>query len=203
MANAGIARAIVVDSRLLFGEMLQTCLAKGGHTILGQAQTLDEALMQIDTLHPNLVILGPELAEHSLCICREIICYSPESKVIIFSKHADEPLFQADAFQVGASACPHAEITIEELQVVIDQVLSGQRLFPHESYSLAFQPIELTRREREVLRLIVDGKSDKEIADALGLKFNTVRNHTQHILEKLGVHSRQEAMWRARSRGLV
>ena len=203
MANAEIARAIVVDPRLLFGEVLRACLVTGGHKILAETRTSDEALAQIDALHPNLVILGPHLAGNSLCVCHQVIHHSPAIKVIIFTAHVDEPLFQADAVHAGASACLHAEFTNEELLAVIAQVLAGQRLFSHEILSLAFQPIELTGRERDVLRLMVDGKSDKEIADALRLKFNTVRNHTQHILEKLSVHSRHEAIWRARHRGLV
>jgi DNA-binding NarL/FixJ family response regulator len=51
--------------------------------------------------------------------------------------------------------------------------------------------------------LMAEGKTDRAIAVALDLKFSTVRNHAQHILDKLDVHSRREAVWRARHRGLV
>jgi DNA-binding NarL/FixJ family response regulator len=50
---------------------------------------------------------------------------------------------------------------------------------------------------------MAEGKTDREIADTLTVRFATVRNHTQHILEKLNVHTREEAVWRARARGLV
>jgi DNA-binding NarL/FixJ family response regulator len=112
-------------------------------------------------------------------------------------------LFQADAVYTGVTACVRPETTSEELLTVIVQVMAGQRLFSHEIFALAFQPIELAERERDVLRLMADGKTDREIADTLSLKFNTVRNHTRHILEKLSVNSRQEAIWRARGRGIV
>ncbi len=203
MANAEIAQALIVDARPLFGEALRACLAKGGHKILGQAQSVDEAIQQIDAMEPNLVILGSHLAETSLLLCRDLISRLSTLKIILFTAHANDLLFQADAVYASIAACVHPETTNEELLEVIAKVLAGQRLFSQEILSLAFQPIELTERERDVLRLMVEGKSDREIADALNLKFNTVRNHTQHILEKLGVHSRQEAVWRARHRGFV
>lgn len=203
MTDVKIARTIVVDARPLFGEAIRACLEKDGHAILAQVQNLDGAIHQIDAVHPNLVIIGPHLAEPSLVACQRITTPSPTLKVIIFTAHADDLLFQADAVYAGVAACICPETTDEALLAVIAKVMAGERLFSQEMFSLAFQPIELTGRERDVLRLMADGKSDWEIADALGLKFNTVRNHTQHILGKLGVHSRQAAVWRARHRGLV
>jgi len=198
-----IARAIVVDARPLFSKVIRECLEKGGHIILAQVQNLDEAIHHIDVVRPNLVIIGSDLAEHSLVACQRIATCSAMLKVIIFTAHADEPLFQADAAYSGVAACVRPEITDGELLAVIAKVMAGVRLFSHKIPPLAFQPIELTGRERDVLRLMAKGKSDREIANALGVKFNTVRNHTQHILEKFSVHSRQEAVWRARHRGLV
>lgn len=67
----------------------------------------------------------------------------------------------------------------------------------------SFQPIVLTPREREVLKLLAEGKTDREIAAALALSAAAVRNHSQHILEKLDVHNRHEAVRRARRLGWV
>jgi DNA-binding NarL/FixJ family response regulator len=203
MDDVKIARALIIDARPLFGEALRACLAKGGYRILGQVHGVDEALQQIEAMDPNLVIVGPHRAETGLLLCRELISRQPTLKIILFTAHADDLLFQADAVYTGVTACVRPETTSEELLTVIVQVMAGQRLFSHEIFALAFQPIELTERERDVLRLMADGKTDREIADTLSLKFNTVRNHTRHILEKLSVNSRQEAIWRARGRGIV
>ena len=79
--------------------------------------------------------------------------------------------------------------------------MTGHQLFSRGILSLAFQQIELTARERTVLKLLAESKTDREIAAALGLSVATVRNHSQHILEKLGVHNRHEAVRRARRLG--
>jgi DNA-binding NarL/FixJ family response regulator len=196
-------RALIVDPRPLFRTALQACLTKVGGVVVEQCADFDEACQRVEMLKPDLMVLGPHLAEAGLSVCREIYRRLPTLKVIIFTAHADNLLFQADAVYAGVAACVRPEITDEELLTVVARVMVGERLFSPEIFALAFQPIDLTGREREVLRLMVNGKSDREIAHTLKLKFNTVRNHTQHILEKLGVHSRQEAVWRARHRGLV
>ena len=197
------ARAIVVDPHPRFGDSMRACLAKGGHVALSQAQYFDEAMHQTNLLQPDLMIVGPHLAQSSLPACHAMIARVPTLKGILFTAHADEMLFQADAAHAGIAACLRPETTDEELLAVIAKVMTGEQLFSHEILSLAFQPIRLTARELEVLSRMAEGKTDREIASALNVRFDTVRNHTQHILEKLNVHTRQEAVWRARARGLV
>lgn len=94
-------------------------------------------------------------------------------------------------------------MTDEEYLAIIANAIAGHQLFTREILSLAFQAITLTAREREVLQLVIEGRTDPEIASVLAIKVPTVHNHTQHILEKLGVHDRHEAVRRARRRGLV
>jgi DNA-binding NarL/FixJ family response regulator len=79
--------------------------------------------------------------------------------------------------------------------------MAGHPLFSREILSLAFWPTELTAREREVLKLLAEGKTDREIAAALVLSLPTVRKHSQKVLEKLDVHERREAVRRARRLG--
>jgi DNA-binding NarL/FixJ family response regulator len=195
--------AVIVEPRSLFCDAIGVCLTKGGYVTLSQAQNLDEAMRQADSLHPDLMIIGPQLTEESLVVCREMTKRLPALKVILFTAHADEPLFRADAAYAGVAACLRPESTDEECLAVVRKVMAGQQFFSDGILSLAFQPIGLTPREREVLKLMVEGKTDQQIADILNLKLPTVHNHTQRILEKLGVHHRQEAIWRARHRGLI
>ncbi len=114
-----------------------------------------------------------------------------------------DPLFQTDAVYAGASACLPIGTSDAECLAAISAVMAGHQLFPREILAQGLQLIALTPRERAVLKLLAEGKTDREIANALTVKTATIRTHTQHILEKLGVHSRQEAVWRARHRGLV
>ena len=203
MPETRTARAIIVDPRPLFGEGMRACLNKGGHTMLGQALNLAEAFEQVKSRQPNLVIIGPHLADSSLAICREINQRWNHIKLIIFTAHANDPLFQADAANAGAAACLPPETTDAECLAAIAQVMEGREYFPRDIVVLGAQPIELSAKELEVLRLLAEGKKDREIAEALGVQVSTIRSHAQHILEKLSVHTRQEAVRRARNRGLV
>jgi two-component system, NarL family, response regulator EvgA len=145
-------RAIIVDPHPLFCDAIRNCLTKGGYVVLSQAQDLDETMRQADSLHPDLVIVGPHLMEEGLVMCREMTRRWPSLRIIIFTAHADEPLFRADAAYAGVAACLRPESTDEELLAVIAKVMTGEQLFPHEILSLAFQPIKLTARELQVLR---------------------------------------------------
>ncbi len=160
--------------------------------------------MTLDTLNPDLVVIGQNLAEHeSLEICREITSRWPTIKTIIYTTHADDPLFQTDAVYAGASACLPVETSDAECLAAISAVMAGHQLFPREILAQGLQLIALTPREREVLKLLAEGKTDKEIAQTLTLAFRTVRNHAHNILQKLGSRNRHEAVQRAKRRGLV
>lgn len=203
MPETTFLRAFVIDPRPLFGGAMRACMSKGGHALLGQALTLSEGLSQVDSLQPDLLIVGPHVGESGLTICRDIRHRLPTLKIILFTAHADDSLFQADAVYTGVSALVRPESTDAECLAVIAQLKAGQPFFPQEFLALASQPIHLTVRERDVLKLMAEGRTDHEVADALGLKVSTVRNHVQRILEKLSVRSRREAIWRAQRRGLI
>lgn len=204
VTEAAPARAIVVDPSPLFYEGMTNCLSRGGYVAVGQAHNLEDALQQVDSLHPDLVMVGPNLAEQdSLAVCREVISRWPSIKAIVVTAYADDPLFQADAAYSRAVACLPPEVTYEDCLATIAAVMAGHVLFSREILAEAFQLIRLTTREREVLKLLAEGKADREIADALTVKLSTVRSHSQHVLEKLGVHNRQDAVRRACRRGLI
>lgn len=154
------------------------------------------------SLQPTLVILGPHLPEdRSLALCREIRRRWPASKIAVITEQADDPLFQADAAYSGAAAYLPVDVDAQGCLSAIEAVIAGHVLFPYDILSQAFHLPALTERERAVLRLLAEGKSHREVAAALKLAVGTVRNHAQRILEKLAVHSRAEAVRRARRRG--
>ncbi len=197
-------RAVVVDASPLAYAGILECLNLGEHTVQGQARNLDEALQQLGATSTDLVVIGPSLSEdESLAVCREILCRWSSIKTIIITKHAGDPFYQADAVFSGAAACLPDTVTHQDCLAAIDEVMSGHLLFPREIMDQAFEPIELTARERAVLKLLAEGKSDREIARALCVEFTTVRTHSKNIIEKFGVHNRQEAVRRARRRGFI
>ena len=198
------ARTILLDPSPIFCKGVSSCLDAGDHVMLACARNLEEALQGQAALFPNLALVGPNFLEHeSLIVCRELIRRWPALKIILFSRHADDPLFQADAAHSGVGACLPREAGQEECLATITAVMAGHQLFSREILSPAFRPAELTAREREVLQLLAQGRTDREIADALVLSLTTVRKHSHQILEKLGVHTRHEAVRRARRLGWV
>lgn len=204
MAEENRIRAVVIDPYPVCCEGIASYLSRGGHVALGQGRDFENGLRQLRSLHPNLAILGPHLQpRQSLALCREITRRWRGIKVIIIAEEAKNPPFLVDAASAGAAACLHGELDAEEFLSVVEAVMAGRVLSSPEVLSQAFQPIALTAREKEVLELLAEGKTDREVAAALGLALSTVRNHSQRILEKLGVHSRAEAVGRARRRGWI
>ena len=101
-----LARAIILDPSPFFSEGIHSCLNAGGYVTLARAENLDEILQGQDVLFPNLALVGPDFPERdSLFACRELTHRWPGLKIILFSRHANDPLFQADTAHAGASAC--------------------------------------------------------------------------------------------------
>lgn|SRR5574341_1207513 len=195
-------RALTIDPSPFFREGAQSCLVKGGCEVLAHARSLAEAEQSLGPFVPDLALIGPDFPEHEcLALCRESMRRWPKVKLILYSRHANDPLFLADAARAGANACLPREAGDEASIAAIVAVMAGHQLFPREILSQALQPIGLTTREQEVLKLMAGGKTDREIAAALTLSPATVRNHSQRIVEKLGVHERREAVRCARRLG--
>jgi two-component system NarL family response regulator len=129
----------------------------------------------------------------------------PQAKVIVLTTYdADEDI--ARALQAGAKAYILKDISADALIACVHAVLAGKTyLAPAAAAKLAERVtrIQLTPRELSALRLMADGKANKEIAADLGITERTVKTHLGHLFEKLGVTSRTEAVKIATRRGLV
>jgi two-component system NarL family response regulator len=129
----------------------------------------------------------------------------PHARVVVLTTYdADEDI--ARALQAGAKAYVLKDIAADALIACIRDVLAGKTyLAPAAAAKLAegVTRVQLTPRELATLRLLADGKSNKEIANSLGIAERTVKTHLGHLFEKLGVTSRTEAVKVATRRGLV
>ena len=136
---------------------------------------------------------------------RQIRLRDPQAKVIVLTTYdADEDITRA--LKAGAKAYVLKDISADGLIACIHDVLAGKTyLAPAAAAKLAegVTRVQLTPRELATLRLMADGKSNKEIASALGISERTVKTHLGHLFEKLGVTSRTEAVKVATRRGLV
>jgi|SRR5579859_665483 len=204
MYYCATARAIIIDPSAIFYEGARSYLSQGGCMVLEHTPSLDAAMREFGTHIPNVAVLGPNLSEPaSLAICRELVNICPGLKIVIFTIHNDDLLFQTDAASAGANACLPSTASSEGFISAIEGAMAGYQLFSRAIITQEFRAIGLTTREKDVLEIMNEEKTDREIAAKLGISYATVRNHSRHILDKLRVHDRHEAMRRAKRLGWV
>jgi DNA-binding NarL/FixJ family response regulator len=158
----------------------------------------------LEMFHPDLCLIGPCIEEIvGFAVCRTLIEYDPQVKVIFLTSHFEDPLFQADAAYVGAAAWLPHDVNHVECVIAVTALMLGNKFLPREYCVRLTNDMALTVRENDVLQCIADGKTDPEIASTLTVSLNTIRTHVKSILSKLQVNSRTEAVRRAQRRGLI
>lgn len=198
---------IVEDSVAICSNWVQMLSAQPGFECVGDFRTGEEALLKMPGLEPDVVLMDISLPGMSgiECVAR-LKALLPNTPMLVVTVHSDnERLFRA--LQAGASGYLLKRSSPSELIEAIQEVLQGgapmtgeiaRRVL--ESFSRpATAPNEncaLSARENEVLELIAQAWSDKEIADRLQISYTTVRSHVAQIFKKLHVRSRVEAATR-------
>jgi two-component system, NarL family, response regulator len=174
--------------------------------IIGQAETIADALVQFRQLQPDVTLLDLQLpdGDGTTAICN-IRKECPEARIIVLSvNETEEDIHRAVAS--GAAGYLPKSIASEEMLAAIRAVHHGETYFPANiAARLAARQKrpELTAREQEVLHLLVRGRSNKEIAVDLEIAARTVKLHVGHVLQKLGVMDRTQAVTAALRRGLA
>jgi two-component system NarL family response regulator len=201
------ARVLLVDDHAL--------LRTGVANIINQEQDLHvvaeagngiEALAAFDRYHPDVTLLDLRMpVMEGVEVVRRMREKDPRARVIILTTYdTDEEISRA--LKAGAKAYVLKDISADALIACIRDVLAGKTyLAPAAAAKLAedVTRVQLTPRELSTLRLLADGKANKEIAAELGISERTVKTHLGHLFEKLGVTSRTEAVKVATRRGLV
>jgi DNA-binding NarL/FixJ family response regulator len=202
MLETATSKILIIHPSELFCEGLCENLRSAGYIIAGQAHSFAEAVVLLAKYSPSLVFVGSNLDEHTgFRLCHALHVHNPTLKLILFALHGDDLLVQADAHYVGAMVCVSPNHSIDMYLSIIADVLAGKTLIPYEASRPALQPANPTAREREVMKLMAEDKTDREIAEQLVVSLETVRTHHKRILRKLGVHKKSEAIKRALRRG--
>jgi DNA-binding NarL/FixJ family response regulator len=175
--------------------------------VIGEAGDGEESVKLAKQLHPQVVIMDCALAGmNGLDATRRIIEDSPETAVLMLSMHS-ESTWVRQAIEAGAKGYVLKNAMDLELGPAIRKIAAGETVFdPKVEQKTALRGernAALTQRELEVLQLIVDGKSNKEIATALDLSANTVAVHRANIMNTLGIHKTAELVVYAIRAGLV
>jgi len=174
--------------------------------VVAEAANGVEALAAFDTYRPDVTLLDLRMPlMEGVEVVRRIRERDPNAKVIVLTTYdTDDDISRA--LKAGAKAYVLKDISADDLIACIHDVLAGKTyLAPAAAAKLAegLTRVQLTPRELSTLRLMADGKSNKEIANTLGISERTVKTHLGHLFEKLGVTSRTEAVKVATRRGLV
>lgn len=174
--------------------------------VIAEAANGVEGIVAFERHHPDVTLLDLRMpVMEGVEAVRQIRARDPLAKVIILTTYdADEDI--ARALSAGAKAYVLKDISADALIACIHEVLNGKTyLAPAAAAKLAERvtQIQLTPRELATLRLMAEGKSNKEVANELGISERTVKTHLGHLFEKLGVTNRTEAVKVATRRGLV
>ena len=174
--------------------------------VVAEASNGVEAIDAFARHHPDVTLLDLRMpVMEGVEAVRQIRELDPAAKVIVLTTYdTDEDITRA--LKAGAKAYVLKDITADALIACIRDVLAGKTyLAPAAAAKLAegLARVQVTPRELSTLRLMADGKSNKEIASTLGISERTVKTHLGHLFEKLGVTSRTEALKVATRRGLV
>jgi len=176
-------------------------------TVVGEAGDGAEAIRLAKQLKPTVVVMDCALPGTSgLAATRKILETHPDQAILMLSMHSEETLVR-QALEAGARGYVLKNAVDLELPAAIRRVAAGKTVLdPQVAKRSALKGERnggLTPRELEILQLIVDGKSNKEIADQLGLSVNTVAVHRANIMDALGIHKAAELVVYAIRNGLV
>ena len=211
-----MTRVLIVADVGVHGEALAESL--GGDDscdVVGVAAGPEEAVATVEEVGPEVVLVDMPTPAGPNAV-RTLVAATPEIKVVAVGVPEVEPDVIAIA-EAGASGYVAREGSMDDLVAAVESVARGECLLSPEIAAKLFrrvatlareprlEPLEerLTVRELDVLRLIEDGRSNKEIATALSIELPTVKNHVHSILKKLEVRRRTEAAARARRLGLL
>ena len=175
--------------------------------VVGEASDGEEAIRLAHELNPQLIIMDCALPGLSgLVATRRILAKSPAIAILMLSMHSEDTLVR-QALDAGARGYILKSAVDMELVTAIRRVAAGEVVLDSQVSRPAALKGEreygLTVRELEILQLIVDGKSNKEIAARLDLSANTVAVHRANIMDALGIHKTAELVVYAIRNGLV
>jgi two-component system NarL family response regulator len=202
-------RLLIVDDLPLFRVGIGSALEAADFEVVGEATSARDAVEKSRELQPDVVLLDILMPGGSgLEVVDEIIAASPKSRVILLTaSESEEDLLIG--VKAGARGYVTKDTPMDDLISAIDAVDAGgaalsptmagklldvtNQLLRHEELLASRKPT-LTGREIEVLGLVAQGNTSREIGELLFISENTVKNHIRNILDKLGLHSRNEAV---------
>ena len=190
-------RILLADDHALVRAGMKALIESAeGFEVVGEASNGREAVRLARALKPDVALLDIAMPElNGLDAARRLAAECPEVRVLILSMHTD-PAYVREAMQAGTAGYVLKEAGVEELELAIRAALRGERyLDPRvskqviEGYvkGLEAPGMALTPRQREILQLIAEGRSTREIAQRLHLSVKTVETHRAQLMDRLDI----------------
>lgn len=200
-------RILLVDDHALLRAGLASVLsAQPGFVVCGEATDGEAAVLRYEELRPDVTLMDLQMpALDGVGAITKIRARHPDACILVLTTFDTDDDIER-ALRAGARGYLLKDAAVSELTSAIREVNAGRtRVAPAVAAKLAdrMTQVQLTMRELTVLRLLADGKTNKEMGAALSIAEGTVKVHLTHLFEKLGVSNRTEAMAAAARRGLV
>lgn len=188
------------DQRMMLGALGSLLDLEEDMEVIGKASNGEEVIELVEKLQPDICIMDIEMPIKSGLDAAEILKDQP-CKIIILTTFARSGYFER-ARKAGVSGYLLKDSPSEDLATSIRTIMDGRRIYAPELVDLAYADENpLTERESQVMELIAEGRSTKEIAKELFITTGTVRNYISTILDKLEVGNRIEAISRFKEKG--
>lgn len=197
-------RILIADDHEIVRHGVRNLIASvDGYECTAEATTGRQAVKLAEQHQPHIAILDISMPElNGIEAARQILHILPETKVLIFTVHDAERIVY-EVFQAGAHGYILKSDAGRHLLTAIESVLAGRHYFSSQISEVLFESFQKrgmphaepqdaqapTSREREIIQLLAEGSSNKEVASALGISEKTVETHRAAVMRKLGLHS--------------
>jgi two-component system, NarL family, response regulator NreC len=213
-----LIRVVLADDHSVVRQGLRAWLERSGYVqVVGEAADGREAVAMVEQLQPDVVVMDIAMPMlNGIDATAQITRRNPDTKVIILSMHADES-YILRALSAGAKGYLLKESTESDVLPAVQNVRDGKPYFTPsiarlllEDYMRSLKQNNLqdsydllTEREREVLQLLAQGKSNKEVAQVLDLSPHTIDSHRTNMMQKLNLHNTAEIVLYAVRKGII
>lgn len=205
-------RILLADDHALVRQGLRSLLVQEGFLVIGEASDGLEAMEKIRALSPEIVVMDISMpVQNGLSVAREVHKFFPQIKVILLSQHTED-IYIADALEASVAAYVLKSQASSDLVHAIRQVSSGKVYYSPDISAAVLtayrsktdnKPDSLTLRERQVLQLIAEGKTTRDVASLLFISVKTAETHRTRLMQKLDIHETASLVRYAIRRGLV
>jgi DNA-binding NarL/FixJ family response regulator len=205
-------RVLIVEDHKMFSEALRMALDETDDiAVTAAVATCAAGVDAARETQPHVILMDYRLPDgDGVATAREIKGLLPSTRIVMLTASSDDMVLR-QAIEAGCSGYLTKDHTVEELILAVRAAHNGEALISPAMLSKLIDRLgdrtrtgsDLTKREKEVLRLLARGLSNQAIAAELGIRLATVRNHVQSVIEKLQAHSKLEAVATATRLGML